>query len=145
MNLPTESLNPIRQLYLCDRNSRKEFLVDIGAVISVVLPTWTRSNRPANISLQVANGSNIKNFWFNFANFKPGNETSFPWIFIIADVRTLIIDADFLSHFNLIVDLKARHLIDQETLFTVRGKVAKTHSVSIRTAIPSNEQFSTIL
>ncbi|GFU29119.1 hypothetical protein TNCV_4837171 [Trichonephila clavipes] len=41
------------------------------------------------------------------------------WTFIIADVSSPIIGADFLKHFNLLIDLKKKRLVDVETsLFT---------------------------
>ncbi|GFT28690.1 retrovirus-related Pol polyprotein from transposon opus [Trichonephila clavipes] len=41
------------------------------------------------------------------------------WTFIIADVSSPIIGADFLKHFNLLIDLKKKRLMDVETsLFT---------------------------
>ncbi|GFU72432.1 retrovirus-related Pol polyprotein from transposon opus, partial [Trichonephila clavipes] len=43
----------------------------------------------------------------------------FIWTFIIADVSSPIIGADFLKHFNLLIDLKKKSLMDVETsLFT---------------------------
>jgi len=46
----------------------------------------------------------------------------FTWRFVIADVSKPIIGADFLSHFNLVVDLKNRRLIDQVTGLSTQGR-----------------------
>src|SRR5215469_16897810 len=37
---------------------------------------------------------------------------TFPWVFTIADVSQTIIGADFLKHFDLLVDLRRQCLID---------------------------------
>ncbi|GFV44909.1 retrovirus-related Pol polyprotein from transposon opus [Trichonephila clavipes] len=48
-----------------------------------------------------------------------GLRRPFIWTFIIADVSSPIIGADFLKHFNLLIDLKKKSLVDVETsLFT---------------------------
>ncbi|GFV10603.1 retrovirus-related Pol polyprotein from transposon opus [Trichonephila clavipes] len=48
-----------------------------------------------------------------------GLRRPFIWTFIIADVSSPIIGADFLKHFNLLIDLKKKRLVDVETsLFT---------------------------
>ncbi|GFW94147.1 hypothetical protein TNCV_1978871 [Trichonephila clavipes] len=48
-----------------------------------------------------------------------GLRRPFIWTFIIADVSSPIIGADFLKHFNLLIDLKKKRLMDVETsLFT---------------------------
>jgi len=44
------------------------------------------------------------------------------WSFVIADISKPIIGADFLAHFNLMVDLKNRRLIDQVTGLTTVGR-----------------------
>ena len=50
-----------------------------------------------------------------------GLRRSFPWIFTIADVNHAIICADFLRHFNLLVDLRTHSLIDAVTHLRVNG------------------------
>ncbi|GFW72704.1 retrovirus-related Pol polyprotein from transposon opus [Trichonephila clavipes] len=48
-----------------------------------------------------------------------GLRRPFIWTFIIADVSSPIIGADFLKHFNLLIDLKKKRLVDVKTsLFT---------------------------
>ncbi|GFT01418.1 retrovirus-related Pol polyprotein from transposon opus [Trichonephila clavipes] len=48
-----------------------------------------------------------------------GLRRPFIWTFKIADVSSPIIGADFLKHFNLLIDLKKKRLVDVETsLFT---------------------------
>ncbi|GFX64825.1 retrovirus-related Pol polyprotein from transposon 297 [Trichonephila clavipes] len=48
-----------------------------------------------------------------------GLRRPFIWTFIIADVSSPIIDAEFIKHFNLLIDLKKKRLVDVETsLFT---------------------------
>ena len=61
---------------------------------------------------------------------------NFPWTFEIADVKSPIIGADFLLHFNLPVDLKNRRLIDNNTNTSVAGSIRSSHTTGIRSALP---------
>lgn len=50
----------------------------------------------------------------------------------MADVSTPIIGADFISEFGLLIDLKAKRLLDRETTLYTKGhlETAKVHSIS---------------
>ncbi|GFW46771.1 hypothetical protein TNCV_2981271 [Trichonephila clavipes] len=57
--------------------------------------------------------------WYGLKELNLGLRRPFIWTFIIADVSSPIIGADFLKHFNLLIDLKKKRLVDVETsLFT---------------------------
>ncbi|XP_055902200.1 uncharacterized protein LOC129938580 [Eupeodes corollae] len=66
--------------------------------------------------------------------------------FIIADIPTAIIGADFLSHFILLVDLKSKRLIDPLTSFSTRGETLETSTSNISTIDgPLPEQYAKLL
>ena len=52
------------------------------------------------------------------------------WTFIVADIHTPILGADFLQHFGLLVDVNGRQLIDPKTNVCSRGYVVNTPQVS---------------
>ncbi|XP_036148380.1 uncharacterized protein LOC105840895 [Monomorium pharaonis] len=54
-----------------------------------------------------------------------GLRRKFQWQFYVADVGRPIIGADFLRHFNLLVDLNTRRLLDNSTQLAVPEKVSK--------------------
>lgn len=62
-----------------------------------------------------ANGSAIKTHGQRFIILSLGLRRTFTWPFVIADVTRPIIGADFLRHFDLLVDLQNRRLIDPLT------------------------------
>ncbi|CAE1137406.1 unnamed protein product [Acanthosepion pharaonis] len=70
--------------------------------------------------LYSASGSHIETFGETSLTLDHDLRRSFPWIFTIAQVKTLILVADFLSHFGLIVNMSSRSLVNQTTEFTMK-------------------------
>nr|VZH96746.1 unnamed protein product [Spirometra erinaceieuropaei] len=91
-----------------------------------------------------ANSTTINTYGQRALTLDIGLRRCFQWVFVQADVKSLIIGADFLTHFGLAVDLKHRKLIDTTTrLFTI-GIAASELSVSIQSTGPSSS-FAGIL
>ena len=65
-----------------------------------------------------------------------GLRRSFPWIFTIAQIKTPILGADFLSHFNVSVNMATRSLVDCSTELTAKGITSIYKSIGICAAIP---------
>ena len=62
------------------------------------------------------------------------------WIFIVTDLPTPILGADFLHNFNLLVDMKSGHLVDTVTTLTIPGISSTTAIVSpVFLAPPANK------
>lgn len=114
------------RLCVLDKNSALNFLVDTGANISVI-PVNKVSKKSiktqCNYKLYAANNSEIKTFGTIILELNLSLRRSFKWNFVIANVSQPIIGADFLSHFNLLVDLKARRLVDKITSLSVPGPI----------------------
>ena len=73
-----------------------------------------------------------------------GLRRSFRWQFIIADIQSAIIGADFLTHFGLLIDLRTKRLTDSITDLASHGSIsaASIHSVAVVTTpaeIPDGE------
>ncbi|BHF74562.1 hypothetical protein SprV_0501764800 [Sparganum proliferum] len=111
-----------RTFYVCDTATRRRFLVDTGAQISVVPPTAADRRFPSpGLHLQAANCSPIPTFGSLSLTLNIGLRRSFTWIFVIADVPHAILGSDFLAEFDLLVDCRRARLLDRTTGLFVRG------------------------
>ncbi|BHF73191.1 hypothetical protein SprV_0401626900 [Sparganum proliferum] len=111
-----------RTFYVCDKVTRRRFLVDTGAQISVVPPTPVDRRCPSpGLHLQAANCSPISTFGSRSLTLNIGLRRSFSWIFVIADVPHAILGSDFLAEFDLLVDCRRSCLLDRTTGLSVRG------------------------
>ncbi|BHF81061.1 hypothetical protein SprV_0702419000 [Sparganum proliferum] len=111
-----------RTFYVCDKVTRRRFLVDTGAQISVVPPTPVDRRCPSpGLHLQAANCSPISTFGSRSLTLNIGLRRSFSWIFVIADVPHAILGSDFLAEFDLLVDYRRSCLLDRTTGLSVRG------------------------
>ncbi|CAI2723349.1 unnamed protein product [Schistosoma spindalis] len=136
-----------RLFHVLDKTSGYKFLVDTGAEVSVI--PVTLANKPVpkggKYTLRAANRTEIKTFGEQFLTFDLGIKRHLTWVFIIADVRHPILGADFLSFYNLLVDVKRRKLIDSCTKLQVLGIQSDYHIHSIKIDTPGNDIFTTIL
>lgn len=91
-------------------------MIDTGADLSVIprnILTDFKSN--PDLILTAANGSVIHTYGKKLLTVNLGLRRALTFIFNIADISIPIIGADFLTHFNLLVDLKNKRLIDNKT------------------------------
>ncbi|GFV97715.1 transposon Tf2-11 polyprotein [Trichonephila clavipes] len=97
------------RLFLLDRKSGQKFLIDSGSEICVIPPSPTMNKSPqSNFSLFAANNTKIPAYGMVRKELNLGLRRPFIWTFIIAGVSSPIIGADFLKHFNLLIDLKKK-------------------------------------
>ena len=120
-----------RLFYVTDVNSRKQFLIDTGAAVSVFPPTRHEKGKIAALTLQAVNGTRIPTYGERSLSLDLGLRRTCRWIFTIADVSTPIIGADFLHHFNFLVDVNKRRLIDPLTSMSVVGTPSKCPALSL--------------
>ncbi|GFX82793.1 RT_RNaseH_2 domain-containing protein [Trichonephila clavipes] len=105
------------RLFLLDRKSGQKFLIDSGSEICVIPPSPTMNKSPqSNFSLFAANNTKIPAYGMVRKELNLGLRRPFIWTFIIADVSSPIIGADFLKHFNLLIDLKKKGKKDSKPL-----------------------------
>ncbi|GFS98765.1 retrovirus-related Pol polyprotein from transposon opus [Trichonephila clavipes] len=124
------------RLFVKDRETGCQFLVDSGADVSI-LP-WTKTKGECQASqykLYAANGTEIPTFGLKILTLDLGLRRPFQWPFIIAKVKRGIIGADFLQKFQLLIDLHNRKLIDGVTNLSIKGEVA---------TIQENNDLSTV-
>ena len=122
---------PSRLFYVTDFLTGLRFLVDTGADISVIPPSVSeRKHRKDSFSLQAVNNTPIVTYGTQLRTLNIGLCRKFQWIFIIADVKTPILGADFLRHYSLLVDLKYNRLVDGITQLRIQGISTHTSSPS---------------
>ena len=99
-------------MYAEDSNDGTRWLIDSGALWSIVPPTpQQRASGPNAWKLQAANGSDIPCYGLTDRQVCIADR-EFDFTFIIADVRQPILGADFLDRFYLAPNHRDRCLID---------------------------------
>ncbi|CAE1154392.1 unnamed protein product [Acanthosepion pharaonis] len=124
-----------RLFYIRDKNPGFLFLVDIGAQISVIPAKSNMSTRKTDYTLQAANGSSIQAYGETSLTLNLGFRRSFPWVFTIAQARTLILEVDFLAHFKLSVNMSSLSLEDRTTNFT-RKVISSIYTSTMSATLP---------
>lgn len=128
-----DCLSPTGRLFVTDRRTKMQYLVDTGSDLCVFPRTATKHRRPkTTYELYAANGTTIATYGFAHLDLDLGLNKKFTWRFVIADVTKPIIGVDFLSFYNLLVDCRNQRLTDNNT----------SHSTSAVTAPPSETIYS---
>ena len=128
-----------RLLFLTNSNSGRRFLIDTGAEVSVIPPSAVdRKNKQDLPALQAVNGSSIATFGTRSLTLDLGLRRVFRWIFVIADIRTPILGADFLREHGLLVNMKQGRLVDTATTLQTQGTIA--HIVSPSPSLSSQSK-----
>ena len=132
-----------------DSINKISMLVDTGAFLSVLAATPADKRRPvSSLRLQAANGTTIKTFGQRSLTLNLGLRRTFTWVFIVADVKQHILGADFLGHYNLLVDVCRRKLIDQVTSLAVPGCKSKhtpDYPINLSVPLPHEKKYSDLL
>ncbi|GBM74470.1 Retrovirus-related Pol polyprotein from transposon gypsy [Araneus ventricosus] len=128
-SLPKES----RLLFIRDRITNVSFLVDTGSDVSLIPANVYQKRNSSQQTLLAANSSNINVYGQKTLSLNFNLRRDFIWTFLIADVSTPILGADFLHYFELVPDLRNKCLRDTKTKLQSVGhlKYANLHSVQI--------------
>jgi len=90
-------------LFVTERFSKTRFLV-----VSVVPVLPQNKRNKSKFTLCAANGTSIAIFGQKLLQLDFGLRRNFQWFFYIAEVSKPILGTKFLSHFNLLVDIRQR-------------------------------------
>lgn len=93
--------------------------------MSVIPKSFAFSKKPDKLVLYAANGSQIPTYGTKLISVSLNLRRDFRWPFIIADVTQPIIGVDFLTHFNLLVDVRNNCLIDKLTNLKSSGHFSR--------------------
>ena len=132
-----------RVLYVFDRKSRRKFLVDTGATISL-LPSKYFSKRLKGPNLYAVNGSQIPTYGQQKLDLHLSDGKIYPFEFQVARVRRAILGVDFLYHHNLAVDVQGRRLVDLNSAKSIVGKRSLASSVSASFVSPDTGPYTLI-
>lgn len=133
------------RLFVTDRSSNTQFLVDTGSDLCVYPRSALRERRAkTDYELSAANGSVIETYGFIDLTLNLGLRRNFAWRFIVANVTKPIIGVDFLSFYNLIVDCRNQRLIDNTTTLSASASVANSNIYSVKVSA-GDTRFHAIL
>ncbi|XP_041973958.1 uncharacterized protein K02A2.6-like [Aricia agestis] len=134
------------RLCVFDRDTRERFLVDTGADISVLAATQLRKKKRTEetYKLYAANNTPIKTYGEETIKLNLGLRRSFRWTFVVADIKTSILGADFLHHYKLLVDLHTKRLVDKVTDLSVNAVKVVTDIESVH-VVSSDQAYHDIL
>ena len=119
-----------RAYFITDFMSQARCLVDTGAACSIWLLKLLTEKPPVSpITLQAVNHSPIPTYG-QISRSQDLELRRNTWIFTVADLPYPILGSDFLHHFNLLVDMRKRRLIDGNTEHSVTGYKANTSPIS---------------
>ena len=120
-----------RAYFITDFRSQARCLVDTGAACNIwPLKLLTEKPPVSPITLQAVNHSPIPTYGQISRSLDLELRRDFTWIFTVADLPYPILGSDFLHHFNLLVDMRKRRLIDGNTELSVTGYKANTSPIS---------------
>ncbi|CAE1280398.1 unnamed protein product [Acanthosepion pharaonis] len=134
-----------RLFYVWDRRNHIKFLVDTGAAISVIPPKEQQDRKATPYKLQAANGSTIETYGAKTLTLNIGMRRDFTWTFTQADVKTPILGADFLAHYDLAVHMNTRTLSDNTTNIAVKGTLSRHNTTGISVTTCHGRKYIEIL
>ena len=95
-------------LYVADKKHKCKYLIDTGAAVSVLPKSCANRISDADcLPLVAAKNTTINTHGNSKRVVDVGLKREYPWTFIVANVKQRIIGADFLIHYNLLVDLRS--------------------------------------
>ncbi|CAE1271070.1 unnamed protein product [Acanthosepion pharaonis] len=119
--------------------------LDTGAAISVIPPTNRSTLNPTKFQVRAANGSTIETYGNEELTLNINLRRGFKWSFTVADVRTPLLSADFLAHYNLAVHMKTRTLSDNTTSIKITEITSSFNTTRISVATQHDPHYVEIL
>ena len=133
-------------IFVHDEVEKRKWLVDGGALISIVPPTFAQKTKgPTETVLQAANGTKIKCYGTEEKVVTIAGR-SYPFAFMVADVQHSILGADFLAEFSLAPNHRDGNLIDLNSLDFIPATIATGQSpVPINHVYEANDPYWQLL
>ncbi|GFU65144.1 transposon Tf2-9 polyprotein [Trichonephila clavipes] len=94
-----------RRLFIRDRRTNVTFLIDNVSDVSIIPATKTQMQNNSQMTLSAANTSPIHVYTTQTLSLDLGLRRIFQWTFLVGNVSTPIIGADFLYNFRLVPDI----------------------------------------
>ncbi|GFR33410.1 transposon Ty3-G Gag-Pol polyprotein [Trichonephila clavata] len=140
-SLPKES----RRLFIRDRTTNISFLVDTGSDVSLITANAYQKRNASQQTLFAANSSSINVYGQKTLTLNFNLRRDFMWTFLIADVSTPILGADFLHYFELVPDLRHKCLRDTKTKLQSFGHLKHVNLHSVQISISTDTIYHKLL
>ena len=139
-------LSHSKLLYVADKGHTCRYLIDTGAAVSVLPKSCANGISDADsLPLVAANNSTIHTYGNCKCVVDVGLKCEYPWTFIVADVQQPIIGADFLIHYNLLVDLRSRCLRDMRTGLAIAASLSSIKPLSLNRVDTVQKEYTKLL
>ena len=142
----TSKLSPSRLLYVADKRNKCTYLIDTGAAVSVLPRSCANGTVDADsLPLVAANNLTITTYGTSKRIVDVGLKREYSWTFIVADVKQPILGADFLIHYNLLVDLSGRCLHDMRTGLAIAATISTIKPLSLNRIDSTCNEYTELL
>ena len=133
-------------LYVADKRHKCKYLIDTGAAVSVLPKSCANRISDADcLPLVAANNTTINTYGNCKRDVDVGLKREYPWTFIVADVKQPIIGADFLIHYNLLVDFRSRCLRDMTTGLAIAASLSSIRPLSLNRVDTVQNEYTKLL
>lgn len=132
------------RLFIKEKIRGHRFLVDSGADVSLI-PAAADDKIDDSVVLYAANNTRIETCGVKILTIDLGLRRKFQWPFIVAKINKGILGADFIKHYNLLIDLHNGTLIDHTTKLIVRGNVEGITDGDIISTMDKNHCYYDLL
>ena len=140
------ALSHSKLLYVADNGHKCRYLIDTGAAVSVLPKSCANGISDADsLPLVAANNSSIHTYGNCKRVVDVGLKCEYPWTFIVADVQQPIIGADFLIHYNLLVDFRSRCLRDMRTGLAIAASLSSIKPLSLNRVDTVQNEYTKLL
>ena len=140
------ALSHSKLLYVADKGHKCRYLIDTGEAVSVLPKSCANGiSGTDSLPLVAANNSTIKTYGNCKRVVDVGLKREYPWTFIVADVQQPIIGADFLIHYNLLVDLRSRCLRDMRTGLAIAASLSLIKPLSLNRVDTVQNEYTKLL
>ena len=140
------ALSHSKLLYVADKGHKCRYLFDTGAAVSVLPKSCANGISDADsLPLVAAKNSTMHTYGTCKRVVDVGLKREYPWTFIVADVQQPIIGADFLIHYNLLVDLRSRCLRDMRTGLAIAASLSSIKPLSLNRVDTVQNEYTKLL
>ncbi|GFT96565.1 transposon Ty3-G Gag-Pol polyprotein [Trichonephila clavipes] len=119
--------------FIRDRRTNVTFLIDMGSDVSRIPATKTQRQNNLQMTLSAASTSPIHVYTTQTLSLDLVLRRIFQWTFLVGNVSTPIIGADFLYNFRLVPDISKQALLDSETNIKCHCILGNSRIHSIKT------------
>ena len=121
-------------------------MIDTGATVSVLPGSCANRTVSADsLPLVAANNSTNTTYGTSKRIVDVGLKKEYSWTFIVSDVKQPILGADFLIHYNLLVDLSGRCLHDMRTGLAISATLSSIKPLSLNRIDSTRNEYTELL